>query len=237
MQDLRAKEMDARGPPVPAAPGAGGTGGAWTRPEVQPLLVWLVNNWAIIAPKLDTALARLHRANDVFVVDVRLDRGGAYTSLDAAAVFDKGVGVELEGLRNVLMNHPFLFKSSWCKQLTTQTKQEVKSMAKKQDPASVAKGILICFAYGDSPELGEVLPDFSMNVAQFFSGDLKTVAEHNLAEHRRALEVQRQVAMRKQLLAAGVPAATAKSLTTASSSSEKGVGDVAADATESGGST
>ena len=82
-------------------------------------------------------------------------------------------------------------------------------MARKTDPASVGKGVLICFLYGDLPENEKVFPDFAMNIAQFFVGDLRTVAEHNIAQHRRAvaeaeadrrrqLEVQRQVAIRKQ---------------------------------------
>jgi hypothetical protein len=179
--------------PISAPSGSGYN--AWARPEVQPLLLWLVNNWAVVAPKLDAAVAKLNRANEVFLVDVRIDRGDAMSTLDPATVFDKGVAVELEGLRQVLSNHPFLYTSAWCKQLALQTKQEVKAMATKSDPVSVGKGVLVCFARGDIADLEKILPDFTMNVAQARARPATDRTRPSALCRQAALCVRRQAAL------------------------------------------
>ena len=56
-------------------------------PENQPLLLWLLNHWQTVAPLLDAAVARLDRANDLFLLDVRVPRGEKLNTLDVAAVF------------------------------------------------------------------------------------------------------------------------------------------------------
>ena len=188
-------------------------------PENEPLLLWMVQNWSVVAPKMDAAVAKLNKVHEVIIFDVRISRGESLASLDPATVFESGVAVELEGVRNVLMKHPFMYNSGWTKKLATQTKQEVKGMARKTDADSKAKGCLVCFATGDKADQEKTLPDFCMSIAQFFLGDLHKVAEHNLAEHKRstqrAFEVQREVQLRKlerELISAGLPADAAKSL-------------------------
>ena len=155
----------------------------------------MVNNWHIVEGKLQAATATANLNVDVLLVDLRTKRGESVVSLDPDDVFRKTALVEREAVRATLAGHPFLYNRTWCKQVGVAVKQAIKQR-------NGQAGCCCIFAYGDAaihgPDQDEHLPDFYMNVAQYFSEDLRLIAEHNLRGQRVALEVAR----RKEAIAA-----------------------------------
>ena len=158
------------------------------RKEHEPLLMHLMNNWAIVLPLLKVATAKLDAKNDTLIMDCRTARGVGVNTLDPRVIFEGARPVEYTAIRKMLSSHPFLYSSRWCKAFSMEVKQHMKS---KKGTA----GVFCIFAIGDStehaPEGSAPLPDFTMNVALYNETDLDNIAGANLTPAQVA-EAQRR---------------------------------------------
>jgi hypothetical protein len=167
---------------------------AASRKDHEPMLLWVVNNWAVAGPLLHAATERLNPKVEVLLLDVRTPRGTPVSSLDPPAVVAAAKIVELPALRSTLSSHPYLYEDKWAKEFSRQMKDHVKKTAGRM-------GACFLFAIGDAtrhaPNEAEPLPDFTMKIAPYYDADLAVIREH-AAKQLAQQQQQQQRALREQ---------------------------------------
>lgn len=154
-------------------------------PSHHPLLLWCVNCWQFVYPRLVELTKEANVMSDVVLFDLRIRRGTELlpTEYHPTPIMEAAKLVELEGIRRELSTHPYLYDSQWSKRVSTAAKKAVKQH--KGSP-----GLLCLITYGDhadhAPEGAVPAPNFFMSVATYFVRDLKIIAEQNLSSATKA---------------------------------------------------
>ena len=197
---MRPAPHEARAPqealPGPRAAGTS-RGTASARQEHEPLLLWLMNQWAVARPLLLAATEKLNPTCELLLLDCRTMRESHVSKLDARAVLSDGRVVESTALRAVIAKHPFLYTQQWATGFAKAIKASMQKEAGRQ-------GVLVLLAFGDAAEHAAdqafPLPDFCMNVAPFYMADLDKIAEHALKQLREQEERAREQQERERQL-------------------------------------
>ena len=148
-------------------------------PSHHPLLLWCVNCWQFVHPRLVELTKGANVMSDVVLFDLRIRRGTELipTEYHPTPIMEAAKLVELEGIRRELSTHPYLYDSGWSKRVSTAAKKAVKQH-------KGAPGLLCLITYGDhadhAPEGAVPAANFFMSVATYFVRDLKIIAEQNL---------------------------------------------------------
>ena len=159
----------------------------------QPLLVYIVNCWYKVQPRLMGLTAKANIMNDIIVFDLRTRRGTNLVPQEYPPdkVMEGATLVELEGIRKKLGEHPYLYNTAWCKQVSVAARKAVKQYKGEA-------GLYVLIAYGDTashaPEGDEPVHNFAMHIATYFVRDLVNIAEHNLRGLQRDGKTDRQQA-------------------------------------------
>lgn len=188
-------------PPPPLPPENEG------RKAHEPMLLWLVNSWAVVEPLLTARASKLNPKVELLLLDCRTIRPMHVSELDPRKVFDEARVVETTAVRATLSSHPFLFNDQWAARFG----KEIKKMFKEHGGT---KGVMFLFALGDSVEHsideGELpMPDFVMRVAPYFRHDLDLIAEASLKALAQQHEREREQARRRAEITMRVAAAKA----------------------------
>ena len=148
-------------------------------PEHQPLLVYLVNCWHLVQPRLMELTQKANIMNDCILFDLRTRRNTELIPqlYPPDKIMEGAMLVELEGIRRQLGEHPYLYQTAWCKQVSVAARKAVKQYKGEA-------GLYVLIAHGDeadhAPEGCRPLPHFAMHIATYFVRDLVNIAEHNL---------------------------------------------------------